>query len=125
MAGNTQEQILRFYESLRHEGGWKAADAMYAFVQRLFRERALSDCEFLTSHETLCISRFPYPECLQHPSLYILCTSPSRLQLELKIPVAFEPIVRTLKETVNCPIDCGLEEFDSLYSKFITAHGAS
>jgi hypothetical protein len=122
MAGKSQEDILRFYEDFRQRGGWEFLEGMRVFLPRLFRERDLSELEFLTSHATLCISRFPYPKCLEQPGLFLNCTAKDRLHLELQVPVDSGPVARTLKETVNCPIDLGLQAFDRLYAKFIAAH---
>jgi hypothetical protein len=116
-------EILKFYEEFRSHSGCDHLEAMRVFLPRLFAERDLSGCTFHTSHETLCITRYSkYPEWLNKPSLFINCTTARRLRMEFQITLSTDPVARYITETVNCPLELGLQEFDLLYKKFLAAH---
>lgn len=119
----TQADILQFYEDFRSHGGWDHIETMRTFLPRLFRERSLDGCTLFTSHETLCIVRYPsYPAWCDKPLLSINCTAKDRLQLELRITRDAKPVHRAFTESASCPLDLGLVEFDRLYAKFLDAH---
>ena len=123
MGAQSKEEIIRFYEDFRRHPGWNRLEALRIFLPQLFRERELSGCTFFTSHETLCISRYPsYPEWSDNSSLFINCTSSEHLRISFQVVLARKPVFRTVTEDVVCTIPQGLEEFDRLYAKFIAAH---
>jgi hypothetical protein len=123
MPPKSREEILRFYEKLCHEAGHRYAEGMCRFLPTLFRERPLDGCTFFTSHAALCIVRYPtYPEWIDKPVIDIISTAPDRLRMQLVVTLNPLPIYRTSTESVNCPLDLALEEFDALYAKFLTAH---
>src|SRR5688500_15328236 len=100
MGAKTQEDVIRFYDELRRTPGWEFLQAMSVFLPRLFRSRDLSGCTLFTSHATLCIVRQPtYPEWLDQPVLMVNCTAIDRLQLDFRVTLATEPVVRTITES--------------------------
>jgi hypothetical protein len=118
-----RDDILKFYEEFRSRDGWERLEAMCIFLRTLFRERSLDDCSLFTSHEALCITRYPtYDQRRGQPLLSINCTSKDRLQFEFRIELEREPVSRAIIESANCPLDLGLTEFDRLYAKFLEAH---
>ena len=115
--------IIRFYEEFRSYGGWDRLEAMRAFLPTLFRERALDGCHFFTSHEALCITRYPTYEARRgKPLLSINCWAKDRLHFELRVELQRDAICRAITESANCPLDSGLAEFDRMYAKFLEAH---
>jgi hypothetical protein len=115
--------VLKFYEDFRSHSGWEHLEAMRTFLPRVFRERDLSGCTFVTSHETLCITRYrTYPQWLDKPSLFLNCTAKDRLKIEFQTTLATSPVVRLLTESVNCPPELALQEFDRLYARFLAAN---
>jgi hypothetical protein len=118
-----RDDILKFYEEFRSHGGWDRVEAMRTFLPTLFRERSLDGCTLFTSHEALCIARYPsHAERSGKPLLSINCSAKDRLQFELRVELEREPVYRAITETANCPLDLGLAEFDRLYAKFLEAH---
>jgi hypothetical protein len=119
----SQDDILQFYEEFRSRLGWDRLQAMRTFLPTLFRERSLDGCTFFTSHEALCITRYPtYEERCGKPLLSINCSSKDRLHFEFRVELEREPVYRAIIESANCPLDLGLTEFDRLYAKFLKAH---
>jgi hypothetical protein len=49
-------------------------------------------------------------------------SSKDHLQIGLRIDLTGPPVRRWIEESVHCPMDRGLEEFDRLYEKFMAAH---
>jgi hypothetical protein len=124
MGAKSKADIIAFYDDFPQKPGWAHLEAVRLFLPVLFRERELSGCTFFTSHETLCIVRYPtYPEWCDKPSLFINCASKERLRLSFRILLSAEPVHRTLTEDVVCSLPQGLDEFDRLYAKFLAAHG--
>ena len=119
----SRQEILQFYEEFRRHDGWEFLEGLRVFLPRLFRERPLEGCTFFTSHATLCITRSPgYPEWFETPLLMINCTAKDRLQFDLRITVSQGPVVRTVTQGSNCPVELGLDEFDRLFASLISAH---
>src|SRR5262249_7509127 len=122
MAAKSKAEVLKFYEELRSPT-WELLEALRVFLPRLFRERDLTGCTFFTSLATLCIVRYPtYHEWCDKPVLTINCTTKDILRFEFRITMASDPVYRALTESVNCPLELGLEEFDRMYTKFLDAH---
>jgi hypothetical protein len=125
MAISTREDILAFYDRLLAHPGFESLEPMRLFLPLLFRERDLSGCWLNTSHQTLCISRYPtHAERCDRPLLSIVSTAADRLHFDLKIPTLTGPISRGRTEWSNCPLESGLAEFDRLYARFLAAHDA-
>jgi hypothetical protein len=121
-----RDDILAFYDRLAEKDGVLFADVTRTFARALFRQREMPGCHVFTSHEVLCISRFPtHSERSDKPLLSITATSPNRLHFQLRIETpADDGVHRAITESANCPADRGFEEFDRLYAMFIAAHDA-
>jgi len=64
-----QRRSHSFYEDfLREHRGWRHLEAVRTFLPLLFRERPMNGCKILHIHESLCITRYPYPEWFESRS---------------------------------------------------------
>ncbi len=120
---HSHDDILKFYDDFGRHRGWERLEALRTFLPTLFRERSLEGCTLFTSHEILCIVRYPtYAERQDKPVLQINSTDAHRLQFDLRVTLASGAIYRAVTESANCPLESGLQEFDRLYAKFLDAH---
>src|SRR3954464_13961989 len=119
-----RDEILAFYDRLAETPGWDFCDVTRRFVRQLFQDRELAGSHFFTSHEAFCISRFPtYDERNGEPLLSVTASAPDRLHFDFRVELRPEDgVYRSITQSVNCPEDRGLAEFDRLYEKFLAAH---
>jgi len=118
-----QQKILDFYSKFDGLKGWSKIEAIRIFLPMIFESCELSDLYFFTSHEVLCLSRYPnYKARDGKPLLAVGASSPEHLWFELSVHEdSGDDATITKIERVVCPPRSGVGQFQRLLSRLRTA----
>ena len=108
------DDIISFYRELEAKEFW-GFGSMAALVTLIIENRDVSGIYPVTSHETLCLSKYEtYDEWLRKPSVSIRPASAENYWFSLTEPLEGGGIYRERSESISCPLGYALEAYDEM-----------
>jgi hypothetical protein len=108
------DEIISFYRELESKEFW-GFGSMAALVTLIIENRDVSEIYPVTSHETLCLSKYQtYDEWVSKPSVSIRPASADHYWFSLTEPLEDGGIYRERVESILCPMDYALKAYDEM-----------